>query len=71
MTKTSVDAYTGAGKPPFCEMTVKAASSKSTPPHLAMDVELEGPRPPKIMILKRQANNISIQALEEHELQTG
>ena len=71
MTKASVDAYTGAGKPPFCEMIVEAASSQSTPPHLAMDVELEGPRPPKIMILKRQAKNLSIQAPEEHELQAG
>ena len=62
--KVIVDAYTGAGKPPFCEMTVEAASSHSTPPHLAMSVELEGPRPPKI-------GNIPIQALEEHEVQAG
>ena len=62
MTKASVDAYTGAGKPPFCEMTVKAASSQSTPPHLAMDVELEGTRPPE---------NLSIQAPEEHEVESG
>ena len=52
-------------------MTVTAASSQSTPPHLAIDVKLEGPRPPKIMILKRQAENLSIKAVEEHELQTG
>ena len=45
-------------------MTVTAASSQTTPPHLAMDVELKGTRPPKIM-------NLEIQAPEEHELQTG
>ena len=52
-------------------MTVTAASSQSTPPPLAMEVELEGPRPPKIMILKRQAENLSIPALEGHEVQAG
>ena len=62
MTKASVDAYTGAGNPPFCEMTVTAASSQSTPPPLAMDVELEGPNPPQIMQLERKAENVSAQA---------
>ena len=71
MTKASVDAYTGAGKAPFCEMTVTAASSQSTPPPLAMDVELEGQRPTITMQLQRKAENVPIQALEEHELQTG
>ena len=50
-------------------MTVEAASSQSTPPPLAMDVELKGPTPPIIMQLERKAENIPIQA--EHELQTG
>ena len=60
MTKASVDAYTGAGKSPFCEITMTTASSQSTP--LAMDVELEGTRPPE---------NLSIQAPEEHKLESG
>ena len=52
-------------------MTVEAASSQSTPPSLAMEVELEGPRPPKIMLLERRAENPSIQALEGHERVAG
>ena len=42
-------------------MTVTAASSQSTPPHLAMDVELEGPKPPKRMKLERKVKNVSAQ----------
>ena len=46
-------------------MTVEAASSQSTPPPLAMSVELEGPKPPIIMQL---AENVPIQTLEVHKL---
>ena len=52
-------------------MTVTAASSQSTPPHFAIDVKLEGPKPSIIMQLERKAENLSIQAPEEHELEPG
>ena len=60
--KASVDQYTGIGKPPSCEMMVTAASSESTPSALAMEVELIGPKPAKIMKLEQRAENVSIQA---------
>ena len=43
-------------------MTVEAAYSQSTPPPLAMEVELEGPKPPQIMKLERKARNVPAQA---------
>ena len=62
VTKASVDLYTGTGKPPSCEMMVTPASSESTPPDLAMEVELIGPKLAKIMKLEQRAENVSIQA---------
>ena len=71
VSKASVDKYTGQNKPPSCEITVAAASSESNPPDLAMEVELVGPKPAKIMKLEQQAENVSTQAPSTTSSSTG
>ena len=47
-------AYTGMGKPPYCEMTLRAADG-STPPDLTLPVTLTGVKQPTTIILEREA----------------
>ena len=42
MSRSDIIGYTGEGMPPFCEMTLIAVSSKTTPPDLQFTVILDG-----------------------------
>ena len=46
--------YTGVGKPPYCEMTLRAADG-STPPDLTLPVILSGVKQPTTITLERVA----------------
>ena len=46
MSRSDIIDYTGEGMPPFCEMTLKAVPSKTTPPNLQFTVTLDGFRTP-------------------------
>ena len=42
MSRSDIIGYTGEGMPPFCEMTLRAVPSKTTPPDLQFTVILDG-----------------------------
>ena len=42
MSRGDLIGYTGEGIPPFCEMTLRAVPSKTTPPDLQFTVILDG-----------------------------
>ena len=47
VTRATVEQYTGVGKPPYCEMMLKAAMpDNSTPPDLTLPVTLTGVKQP-------------------------
>ena len=54
MTTAAVEQYTGEGRPPYCEMTLRAADN-STPPDLTLPVILTGVKQPTTIILERVA----------------
>ena len=54
MKRADIEAYTGGGKPPYCEMTLRAADG-STPPDLTLPVTLTGVRQPTTITLERVA----------------
>ena len=53
VSRKNVEQYTGVGKPPYCEMTLRAASD-STPPDLTLPVTLTGVKQPTTIILERE-----------------
>ena len=52
MKRADIEAYTGVGKPPYCEMTLRAADG-STPPDLTLPVTLTGLKQPTTITLER------------------
>ena len=54
MKRADIEAYTGVGKPPHCEMTLRAADG-STPPVLTLPVTLTGVKQPTTITLERVA----------------
>ena len=42
MSRSDIIGYTGVGMPPFCEMTLRAVPSKTTPSDLQFTVILDG-----------------------------
>ena len=53
-----VEQFTGVGKPPYCEIILRAAmpqSSESTPPDLTLPVILTGVQQPTTITLKKVA----------------
>ena len=54
MKRADIVAYTGVGKPPYCEMTLRAANG-STPPDLTLPVTLTGLKQPTTITLERVA----------------
>ena len=52
VTTAAVEQYTGVGKPPYCEMTLRAADD-STPPDLTVPVTLTGLKQPTTITLER------------------
>ena len=56
MKRADIEAYTGVGKPPYIEMTLKATmSNDSTPPDLTLPVTLTGVKQPTTITLERVA----------------
>ena len=56
MTTAAVEQYIALGKPPYCEMTFRAAMSDgSTPPDLTLPVTLTGVKRPTTITLERVA----------------
>ena len=56
MTRAAVEQYTGYGYPPYCEMTLRAATDDdTTPPDLTLPVTLTGVEQPTTIILERVA----------------
>ena len=58
MKRADIEAYTGVGKPPYCEMTLRAAAMSddgSTSPDLTLPVTLTGLEQPTTIILERVA----------------
>ena len=56
MKRADIEAYTGVGKPPYCEMTLRAAMPiGSTPPDLTLPVTLTGVKQPSTITLERVA----------------
>ena len=57
VTSAAVEQYTGYGYPPYCEITLRAATDgDSTPPDLTLPVTLTGVRLPTTIILERVAD---------------
>ena len=56
VSRNDVEQYTGKGEPPYCEMTLRAASD-STPPDLTLPVTLTGVKQPTTIILEREAQS--------------
>ena len=54
MNRADIEAYTGVGKPPYCEMILRATDG-STPPDLTLPVTLTGVRQPTTITLERAA----------------
>ena len=54
MKRADIEAYTGVGKPPCIEMTLRAADG-STPPDLTLPVTLTGVKQPTTITLEREA----------------
>ena len=54
MNRAAIVAYTGVGKPPYCEMTLRAADG-STPSDLTLPVTLTGVKQPTTITLERVA----------------
>ena len=54
MTTAAVELYAGVGKPPYSEMTLRAADG-STPPDLTVPVTLTGVKQPTTITLERVA----------------
>ena len=52
MKRADIEAYTGVGKPPHCEMTLRTAD-RSTPPDLTLPVTLNGVKQPTTITLER------------------
>ena len=50
-----MEQYTGVGKPPYCEMTLRADADGSTPPDLTLPVTLTGVKQSTTIILERMA----------------
>ena len=57
MKRADIEAYTGVDKPPYCEMTLRAADG-STPPDLILPVTLTGVKQPTTITLERVAETI-------------
>ena len=55
MKRVDIEAYTGVNKPPYCEMTLRAADHGSTPPDLTLPVTLNGVKRPTTITLERVA----------------
>ena len=58
MTTAAVEQYTGEGEPPYCEMTLRATDSKTTPPHLTVEANLKGVQKPAIVKFEKEAQNV-------------
>ena len=68
MKRADIEAYTGVGKPPCSEMTLKAnMSDGSTPPDLTLPVALTGVKQPTTIILERVATAEIFGKLEQEE----
>ena len=56
MKRADIEAYTGVGKPPYCEMTLRAAAmSDGSTPDLTLPVTLTGVKQPTTITLERAA----------------
>ena len=58
MTTAAVEQYTGEGEPPYCEMTLRATDSKTTPPDLTVEANLKGVQKPAIIKFEKEAQNV-------------
>ena len=69
VSRKDVEQYTGVGKPPYCEMTLRADADGSTPPDLAVPVTLTGVKTPTTIMLEREARDIwkELSPSSEHE----
>ena len=72
MKRADIEAYTGVGKPPYCEMTLRAADG-STPPDLTLPVTLIGVKQPTTITLERMvtADMFGNSEQEEGKLMNG
>ena len=60
MSRKDIIGYTGVDTPPFCEMTLRAVPSKTTPPDLQFIVILDGFVTPNNMLqLTRKAEIVT------------
>ena len=66
MKRADIEVYTGVGKPPYCEMTLRAADG-STPPDLTLPVTLTGVKQQVTITLEREATADIYGKLEQEE----
>ena len=69
VSRKNVEQYTGVGKPPYCEMTLRAASD-STPPDLTLPVTLTGVKQPTTIILEREHETGKLCIADTHHMCT-
>ena len=59
MPTAAVKQYTGDGEPPYCEMTLRATDSRTTPPDLTVEANLKGVQTePNIIKFEKEARNV-------------
>ena len=71
VSEIGVEYYTGVGKPPYCEMTLRADHKCSRPLDLTLPVTLTGVKQPTTIILKREAQQGIWKEASSSEHETG